>query len=208
MRSSPNCGTSQPVATTAIRAISAFLARLCRLARVVPPVLALVLVLAAPPTARADDVGDADLLLRAGHTDQALEKIDAYLAKNPQDMQARFLKGIILTEQKRETEAIDVFLRLTQDNPEYAEPYNNLAVLYAARGNLEGARNALETAVRVNPKYVTAQENLGDVYARLAVRAYERAEALGTKDKTVGAKLKLSRELIAVGEGADGRKNP
>ena len=155
---------------------------------------------AAPLAAHADALSDADLLLRTGHSAQALEKVEAYLAKNPDDMQARFLKGLILTEQKRESEAIDVFLRLTQDNPEYAEPYNNLAVLYAARGNLEDARNALEAAVRVNPKYVTAQENLGDVYARLAAQAYERAAALDTKSKDVGAKLKLSRELVAVGE--------
>jgi tetratricopeptide (TPR) repeat protein len=204
MRSSPTCGTSKPGARTAARAIPALVALLARLALVVP----LVLILAAPFAARADEIGDADLLLRAGHTDQALEKVDAYLANNPRDMQARFLKGLILTEQKREAEAIDVFLRLTQDNPEYAEPYNNLAVLYAARGNLEAARNALETAVRVNPKYVTAQENLGDVYARLAARAYERATALGAKDKAVGAKLKLSQELIAVGEASAASKNP
>jgi Flp pilus assembly protein TadD len=204
MRSSHTRGTSKLVATTAIRPLPALFALLARVALVVP----LLLALGAPLAARADEIGDADLLLRAGHTEQALEKVDAYLAKNPRDMQGRFLKGIILTEQKREAEAIDVFLRLTQDNPEYAEPYNNLAVLYAARGNLEGARNALETAVRVNPKYVTAQENLGDVYARLAAQAYERAAALGTKDKTVGAKLKLSRELIAVGSAADVRKIP
>jgi tetratricopeptide (TPR) repeat protein len=201
MRSSPTNGTSKPIATSATRAIPALLARL---ALVVP----LALILAAPFAARADDLGDADRLLRAGHTAQALEKVDAYLERNPRDMQARFLKGIILTEQKRENEAIAVFLRLTQDNPEYAEPYNNLAVLYAARGNLEDARNALETAVRVNPKYVTAQENLGDVYARLAAQAYEKAAALDARDKTVGAKLELSRELISVGGGADARKNP
>jgi len=162
--------------------------------------LAFVALLAAPLAARSDELGDADLLLRAGRTAQALETIDAYLTKKPNDMQARFLKGLILTEQKRENEAIDVFVRLTQDNPEYAEPYNNLAVLYAAQGNLEGARKALETAVRVNPKYITAQENLGDVYARLAVAAYERAAALGSS-KEVRTKLKLSRELVAAGTG-------
>lgn len=148
--------------------------------------------------AHADEISDADLLLRAGRATQALEKIDAYLAQKPNDMQARFLKGVILAEQKRENEAIEVFVRLTQDNPEYAEPYNNLAVLYAAKGNLEGARKALETAVRVNPKYITAQENLGDVYARLAVAAYERAAALGPTKETQ-AKLRLSRALVAAG---------
>ena len=161
--------------------------------------LALLALLASPLVARGDTLEDADLSLRAGRPAQALEQVNEYLAKKPGDMQARFLKGLILVEQKRENEAIDVFVRLTQDNPEYAEPYNNLAVLYAARGNLEGARKALETAVRVNPKYITAQENLGDVYARLAAAAYERATALGGGSKTVRAKLKLSRDLVAAG---------
>jgi len=161
----------------------------------------LLALVAAPFAVRGDELNDADLLLRAGRSAQALEQVDQYLAKNPGNMQGRFLKGLILAEQNRESDAIDIFVRLTQENPEYAEPYNNLAVLYAARGNLEGARNALETAVRVNPKYVTAQENLGDVYARLAAAAYERAAALGAAGKVAQTKLKLSRELVAASAG-------
>lgn len=169
--------------------------------RAIPALFVLLVLLAAPFAARGDELNDADLLLRAGHSAQALEQVDQYLAKNPGNMQGRFLKGLILAEQNRESDAIDIFVRLTQDNPEYAEPYNNLAVLYAARGNLEGARDALETAVRVNPKYITAQENLGDVYARLASAAYEHAAALGATGKAAQTKLKLSRELVAVGAG-------
>lgn len=192
MRSSPKFITSAPVALHARRVILA-------------PLLLLAL-LATPLAARGDALSDADLMLRAGRSAQALQQVDEYLAKQPLDMQARFLRGLILAEQKRESEAIDVFARLTQDNPEYAEPYNNLAVLYAARGNLEGARAALEAAVRVNPKYITAQENLGDVYARLAAAAYERAAALGDGSKVVRAKLKLSRDLVAVGADSQGAK--
>jgi Flp pilus assembly protein TadD len=164
-------------------------------------ILALLVLLAAPFAAWSDELDDADLLLRGGRPVQALERVDEYLAKEPGDMRARFLKGVILVDQNRDSEAIDVFVRLTQDNPEYAEPYNNLAVLYAARGNLERARTALETAVRVNPRFVTAQENLGDVYARLAAAAYGRAAALGAGSKAVRAKLRLSRDLVAVSKG-------
>lgn len=166
--------------------------------------LVLLVLLAAPLAAWGDELNEADLLLRAGRPVQALERVDEYLAKKPGDMQARFLKGVILAEASRDNEAIDVFVRLTQDNPEYAEPYNNLAVLYASRGNLERARIALESAVRVNPKFVTAQENLGDVYARLAVAAYGRAAALDTGSRAAREKLKLSRALVAVGKGEPG----
>jgi len=58
--------------------------------------------------------------------------------------------------------------------------------------------------VRVNPKFITAQENLGDVYARLAAGAYGRAAALGAGGKAVRAKLRLSSDLVAVGNGEPG----
>jgi Flp pilus assembly protein TadD len=145
---------------------------------------------------RADDLREADRLLRDGQPAEALAQVERRLAADPLDAQARFLKGVILTEQKRSDEAVDVFVRLTQDYPERAEPYNNLAVLYAAQGALDRAREALESAVRVNPKYATALENLGDVYARLAADAYARAAQLDSRG-SLHAKLKLSRELAA-----------
>jgi len=47
--------------------------------------------------------------------------------------------------------------------PELPEPYNNLAVLYAARGDHDGARDALLRAISTHPSYATAHENLGDI---------------------------------------------
>jgi tetratricopeptide (TPR) repeat protein len=40
-----------------------------------------------------------------------------------------------------------VFTKLTDDYPELPEPYNNLAVLYAAAGQYDKARAALEMAI-------------------------------------------------------------
>src|SRR5437667_8106487 len=92
--------------------------------------LAFTLPLAA--AAPADDLRDAQKLYGQGKLPAALEKIDAYLVAQPRDAQGRFLRGLVLTEQKRTPEAIQVFTALTEDFPELAEPYNNLAVLYAA----------------------------------------------------------------------------
>ena len=87
----------------------------------------------------------------------------------------RFLKGVMLAESQRTAEAIVVFTLLNEDYPELAEPYNNLAVLYASQAQYEKARAALEAAMRGNPGYATAYENIGDVYARLAAQAYASA---------------------------------
>lgn len=156
--------------------------------------------------AYADDIADINKLLKAGQTDQALSKVDAYLTNRPKDAQGRFLKGLILTEQNKTADAIKVFSDLTTDYPELPEPYNNLAVLYASQGQYEKARQALEMAIRTHPSYATAHENLGDVYAKLASQAYDKALSLDSSNSTAQTKLALLKELISTGNRA--RVNP
>ncbi|NNU43540.1 tetratricopeptide repeat protein [Ramlibacter montanisoli] len=136
-------------------------------------------------------------LLRAGQHAEALNKADRYLAGKPKDPQMRFLRGVVLTEAGRPDEAIAAFQKLTEDYPELPEPYNNLAVLYAGQAQFDKARAALEMAIRTNPSYATAHENLGDVYAKLASQAYSRALQLDAGNTAVQPKLALIREIFA-----------
>jgi ketosteroid isomerase-like protein len=108
----------------------------------------------------------------------------------------RFLKGVVQTESGRTAEAIATFVNLTESYPELPEPYNNLAVLYAAQSQFDKARAALEMAIRTNPSYATAHENLGDVYAKLASQAYSKALQLDATNTAVQPKLALIRELF------------
>jgi tetratricopeptide (TPR) repeat protein len=157
-------------------------------------VLLCMLGLGAGPLA-ANEMADAQALLKQGNATAALERVEARIAARPADAQARFLKGVILTELKRDEEAKKTFRQLTADFPEFAEPYNNLAVLYAAAGDFDNARQSLEMAIRVNPKYATAYENLGDIYAQLARGAYDKAATLTPGSKLVRTKLQLARQL-------------
>lgn len=145
----------------------------------------------------ADDYQEASRLFKQGRHAAALEKVDAVLAGSPKDARARFLKGLILTEQDRAADAIKVFTGLTQDYPELPEPYNNLAVLYAAQGKYEESRKALEMAIRTHPSYAVAHENLGDVYAKMASEAYDKALQLDNSNRTAKTKLALIRELFS-----------
>lgn len=152
--------------------------------------------LAVSPIARADDVQDAAKLLKSGQHQQAMERVNKVLAQKPKDPQARFLKGLIFTEQGNTREAIDIFTKLTQDYPELPEPYNNLAVIYASQGQYEKARGALEQSIRTHPSYATAYENLGDVYAKLASQAYDKALQLDSSNAGAQNKLSLVRDLV------------
>jgi tetratricopeptide (TPR) repeat protein len=146
-------------------------------------------------SARADDVADVQKLLAAGKNVEALQKADQFLSSKPRDPMMRFLRGISLSQAGRAPEAITAFTKLTEDYPELPEPFNNLAVLHAQQGQYDKARNALEMAIRTNPSYATAYENLGDVYAKLASQAYSKALQIDTRS-AVAPKLAMIRDLF------------
>jgi tetratricopeptide (TPR) repeat protein len=155
------------------------------------------LVLAA--AVHADELQDINRMMRQGQLPQSLERVDKFLVGKPRDAQGRFLKGLILTEMNRPAEAIQVFAKLSEDYPELPEPYNNLAVLYASQGQYEKARVALESSIRTHPSYATAHENLGDIYAKLASQAYDKALQLDSSNTGAKTKLAMIGELIGGG---------
>jgi tetratricopeptide (TPR) repeat protein len=146
------------------------------------------------------DYAEVNRLMRAGQFAEAGAKADQFLAGKPKDPQMRFLKGVVLTEQNKPQDAITVFTKLIEDYPELPEPYNNLAVLQAGQGQFDKARAALEMAIRTNPSYATAHENLGDVYAKLASQAYSKALQLDATNTGVQPKLGLIRDLFTPGK--------
>lgn len=159
------------------------------------PCILAVALWAAATASLAQDAREIERLLRSGDSAQALRKADEVIAQRPRDAAMRFQRGVMLSELKRSAEAIDAFTRMTEDFPDLPEPYNNLAVLLAAQGQVDRARELLETALRHDPAYLTAHENLGDIYVRLALRAYERAAPGGRAEPTLQRKLRLAREL-------------
>lgn len=138
----------------------------------------------------------------------ALDAIEAWLAEHPDDAQVRFLEGIALTEQNRVDEAITVFAALAAEFPKLPEPHNNLAVLYASRGEYIKARDALLVAINTHPSYATAHENLGDIYAKMAGLAYDKALELDRQNQSAKAKLALMRDLISIPTPAGGSPAP
>ena len=110
--------------------------------------------------------------------DLALEQIDTYLQERPRDPQMRFWRARLLEQLQRGDEAFVVYEELAQDYPELAEVQNNLGVMYAARGNLGQAKLAFENALRNNPRYATAHENMGDIFLHLARQSFAKSAEL------------------------------
>ena len=155
---------------------------------------------AVPASAQSNALEEATKLFKQGQFERALERVESHLKTNPRDARGRFLKGLIYAEQRKPDDAIKVFTELTQEYPELPEPYNNLAVLYASQGQYEKARSALEMAIRTHPSYATAHENLGDIYAKMASQAYDKALQLDKANAPLQTKLNLIKDLFVGSE--------
>ena len=159
---------------------------------------AAVLMLTMASAQAADDpLKNVKQLLNKGQYEKALPRLNSFLKEHPEHAEARFLKGLALAEDGRSDEAEEVFLRLTGDYPDLPEPHNNLAVLYAAKGDYAHARDSLLLAINHHPSYATAHENLGDIYARMAGIAYGKALEIDADNQTARVKLAMVRELFS-----------
>lgn len=149
------------------------------------------------PAGAADDLGEVTRLHQDGQSAQALKRADEFLAAHPKDAQMRFLKAAILADAMRPAEAVAMLEQMTEDYPDLAEPYNNLATLYAASGEYAKARTMLEQVLRLKPGYAIAHANLGDLYAALSGQSYATALRLDPSLAGVPAKLAQVRQIAA-----------
>ena len=173
--------------------------------RVATTAALLALSIAAAPqvAAQNSDLQDINRLLKTGQSQQALDKVNVYLTTKPKDAVGRFIRGLAQAELGKTNDAIATFTSLTEDFPELPEPYNKLAVLYSSKGQFEKARVALELAIQTHPSYSTAHENLGDIYAKLASQAYDKALQLDKGNGVVATKLNLVRDLFSTNPKAN-----
>lgn len=158
----------------------------------------LALMLVSPLLAANSSAERIQALIAEGKLQQALAMSDKELLKDSGNTTHRFLKGLILTKLNRLSEARDLFIAMTEQHPDLPEPYNNLAVIYAAQGDFDKAREALQRAINTHPSYATAHENMGDIYAKMAVMAYSEALQLDSGNQTAREKLSLVSELFSI----------
>ena len=131
----------------------------------------------------ADDaVDDALSLVAQERHAEAREAIEEMLERNPDAPGVRLLQGVLHAREGNLVEAVTIFEGLRNDHPTMFEAHNNLAVLYAKLGRLDDARKALIAALELRPDSVI-YANLGDVYMKLAERAYQRAHELRIEQK-------------------------
>ena len=174
-----------------------------RFRRVIGPMVLGTALALASATAQADEYTEVQKLHQSGQTAAALARADKYIAANPRDPQMRFIKSGLLSADGKKAEAQELLTTLTSDYPELPEPWNNLAVLYASEGQLDKAEQALASALRINPAYATALENLGDLRVRQAAEAYRRARQVDARNTRLAPKIDSVQRVL--GESTPGK---
>ena len=126
----------------------------------------------------------------------ALQEIDEYLQERPRDPQMRFWRARMLEVLQRKPEALQVYRQLSEEYPELPEVQNNLGVMLAADGQIDEVKRAFELALRNNPTYAIAHENLGDIFLHLAQRSYLNAQKHGAKSAELKAKMQALQPVL------------
>lgn len=92
-----------------------------------------------------------------------------------------FEQAVQLSEKGKWPSAEKIFREISQRNPSWPEPKNNLAVALHQAGKLEQAQQALEDAVTSLPSFKTAQSNRQKLFDYSATLAYYRAVGIDEK---------------------------
>ena len=118
----------------------------------------------------------------------------------PPDLRKRFMDAVALTNENKISDAVNAYESIVKVYPNYPEPYNNLAILYAQTGRLNEARQQLEKALQTNTAYAAVYNNLAGVYERMASDAYRKALNL---DKSLGGQpLAHLKPITEIGVGS------
>ena len=137
---------------------------------------------------------EAQRLIEIGRYTAASGVIERHLAGHPDDYRGQLLQALALAGNGQTGEAMNRYRQLIDRHPERPEAYNNLAVLQAAAGQFEAARESLLGALNSHPAYAQAHANLNRLFAALASEAY--AQVL--EERNPGNRSRPALELALI----------
>ncbi|MEY4748637.1 MAG: hypothetical protein RIQ60_851 [Pseudomonadota bacterium] len=88
---------------------------------------------------------------------------------------SRYRAAQALADRGEDARALEAYARLAAEWPASAEVLNNIGVLQVRTGRLTDARQTFEQALRTSAPHAQAFDNLRQIYAELAARAYAQA---------------------------------
>lgn len=122
----------------------------------------------------------AAALRRAGRAGEALRILAAAEKLDPKSAPLAHDRALVLDELGKSVQAIESERRSIELDPAFVEAHDHLAALYAAAGQFDLAREAVETALRLDGNHARAWANRGNIArsqrdAQEAERSFKRA---------------------------------
>jgi len=165
--------------------------------------------------ARVGTSADADLVIEALYDSDPEVRVHAEAAvwqlwSRSGDAEAdRLLKsGIQRMEDGQLRQAVDVFTRITERKPEFAEGWNKRATAYYLMGDFDHSLKDCAEVIKRNPQHFGALSGYGMIYLRLgrpetALGYFERALEINPNMKGVEESIKLIRHKLRHDRGQD-----
>lgn len=158
--------------------------------------------------ARVGTSADADLVIEALYDSDAEVRVHAEAAvwqlwARSGDPEAdRLLKsGIQRLEDGQLRQAVEVFTRVTERRPEFAEGWNKRATAYYLMGDFDRSLKDCAEVIKRNPQHFGALSGYGMIYVRLgrletALSYFERALEINPNMRGVEESIKLIRDKL------------
>jgi tetratricopeptide (TPR) repeat protein len=107
-----------------------------------------------------------EILLIARRYVDASKELDEAIRLAPDNSKAYFYKGLVQEEQGDTNKAIANFNKAVSIDPEFADGHNKLAIAFMRRGELDFARQHLQSGLRFSPNDAFVNFNMGIYFQR------------------------------------------
>ncbi len=149
---------------------------------------------------------EAEELIRRGLVDQAKEKIEEELKRNPSSVEGYNLLGIIYSDQKDYATALEAFQHALKLEPNSTRTRNNLGNVYVAQEKLNLAEKEFGTVLRLDPGNRDGNYNLGLVLMAKGRPAEAIIHFQRVRPSNVETRFNLIRACLQARRPADGLK--
>ncbi|MFQ5789827.1 MAG: tetratricopeptide repeat protein [Acidobacteriota bacterium] len=138
----------------------------------------------------------ADLYLSGEQLEKSAQALRSYLDLNPEDTQALYFLGGVLSDQNRREEALEILDRVIQAEPGHARAWFQKAHLEAQeRGTMEKALVSYQKSLDLDPSYAYALYEYGTLLGKLG----HTEEAIAALRKACDLEPELSEASYALG---------
>jgi tetratricopeptide (TPR) repeat protein len=145
-------------------------------------------------------------LLAQGHLDEAKQKIQDQLKADPGSVEGYNLLGIILSNQKNFSDALDAFQQALRLNPKSVKTHGNLANFYIAEGKPELAENEFKSALALAPEDNDSNYNYGLFLLSKRSPSLAVVHLLRVHPPTIESRFHLVHAYLELGKSAEALK--